>query len=121
MFPRCRDRKPGRPKTRRAPRIKVKADEVADLSKTVDSSGEVTAFRGPLLALEESIYRFFPLFFLQDAVSRKRLVLPNPSQWDDPYEFLARDFWKGDYLGNIVGRYQIPFNRAFAMCWSSAE
>jgi hypothetical protein len=101
----------------------VKTDQVANLPKTHDSSDpdEVTAFIGPELALEEPIYRFFPLFFFQDAVSRKRLVFANPSQWQDPYERLARDFWKRDARGNIVGRYQIPFNRAFAMCWSSAE
>ena len=93
------------------------------MAKTHDSSDldEVTAFQGPQLTLEEPIYRFFPLFFFQDAVSRKRLVFANPSEWQDPYEFLARDFWKRDSGGNIIGRYQIPFNRAFAMCWSSAE
>src|SRR5207245_7466289 len=35
------------------------------------------------------VYRIFPLWFFEEALRLKQLVLVRPDQWEDPYEILA--------------------------------
>ncbi len=74
-------------------------------------------------APDHSIYRIFPLWFFEEVLRTKSLVLAHPSIWEDPLEIV------GSFIGvnqKLNGKYSqeniaAPFARIFAQCWSATK
>ena len=73
---------------------------------------------------DEPIHRIFPLWFLEETVRLRQLVLTAPHLWDDPLEIVAGPLavsWResGRYMKRIINQ-SLP--AVHAQCWSmSAE
>lgn len=72
---------------------------------------------------DQPIYRIFPLWFFEEALRLKYLMLFHPSVWDDPLEILGsliavNQNVNGKYTQEII---QEPFTRIFAQCWSATK
>ena len=69
------------------------------------------------------IYRIYPLWFLEEALRLRQLVLVPPRLWDDPYEILGQRIavneWKGDRWSQEFPTQSLP--EAYAQCWSATE
>jgi len=66
------------------------------------------------------IYRIFPLWFFEEALRLRQLVLVRPSSWEDPFEVvgdaIAVDRPRGDRIEQAIINQSLP--PAFAQCWS---
>jgi hypothetical protein len=72
---------------------------------------------------DQPIYRIFPLWYFEEALRVKNIVLVHPSTWEDPFEVLSMFIAVEQ---NINGkRTQEPINssftKVFAQCWSATE
>jgi hypothetical protein len=67
-----------------------------------------------------SVYRFFPLRFLEEALSRRELVLVSRTRWEDPFETIhdaiAVNFHRG---GQEIINQSLP--PVYAQCWSTTS
>lgn len=67
------------------------------------------------------IYRIFPLWFLEEALRLRQLVLVQPTHWEDPFEVvgnaIAVDTRRGDRIEQVIINQSLP--PAFAQCWSA--
>jgi hypothetical protein len=70
---------------------------------------------------DEPIYRFFPLWFFEEALKMRQLVLVNPQMWEDPFE----DLLEGVVLQHPRTFKQTPLQSflrpAYAQCWSRTK
>ena len=69
------------------------------------------------------IYRFYPLWFFEEALRLRQLVLVPPHRWEDPFEVLASgstiaDLRSMPYQQQPLAPYLRP---AYAQCWSRTE
>ena len=68
---------------------------------------------------DEPIYRMFPVWFFEQALSLRQIVLVPPWWWEDPYEILASLVMvqaKGNPRKQVsLAEYLRP---AYAQCWS---
>jgi hypothetical protein len=66
------------------------------------------------------IFRVFPLWFLEEALRLRQLVLVAPSSWEDPLEVvgdaIAVNTRRGDRIEQVIINQSLP--PAFAQCWS---
>ncbi|HEV8413037.1 MAG TPA: hypothetical protein VGQ49_05550 [Bryobacteraceae bacterium] len=68
---------------------------------------------------DEQIYRIFPLWFFEEALRLKYLVLAPPSKWDDPFELMPERS-----VIDIDGEQtplQTLLKLVFAQCWSRTK
>lgn len=73
--------------------------------------------------LEAPIYRFYPLWFFEEALRLRQLVLSSPDRWEDPFEFLPSRIMMQDPR-TIPHRQEslAPYLRpAYVQCWSRTE
>jgi hypothetical protein len=73
-----------------------------------------------ITAPDAPVYRIFPLWFFEEALRQRQLVLMPPREWDDPYEDLAVHTMITDqsvtpWLSESLEKYLRP---AYAQCWS---
>lgn len=58
------------------------------------------------------IYRIFPLWFLEEALRLRQLVLARPSSWEDPFEVvgdaIAVDRRRGDHIEQKIINQSLP-------------
>jgi hypothetical protein len=54
--------------------------------------------------LDSPIYRIFPLWFFEEALRLRQLVLVAPERWEDPWEILASSIM-------MVDQRTTPFNQ----------
>lgn len=70
---------------------------------------------------DATIYRIFPLWFLEEALRLRQLVLVQPALWEDPFEVvgnaIAVDTRHGDRIEQIIINQSLP--PAFVQCWSA--
>lgn len=72
---------------------------------------------------DQPIYRIFPLWFFEEALRLKSIVLAHPSTWEDPMEIVGGSIAVNQ---NINGKpsqefIQAPFEKIFAQCWSATK
>jgi hypothetical protein len=72
---------------------------------------------------DATIYRIFPLWFFEEVLRLRQLVLVPPQRWEDPFEVLASDIMMEDrrskpYLQQSLEPYLRP---VFAQCWSRTQ
>ncbi|MCK9984605.1 MAG: hypothetical protein AzoDbin1_01077 [Azoarcus sp.] len=69
------------------------------------------------------IYRIFPLWFFEEALRLRQLVLVSPRSWEDPYEIIgdaiAVDFENNGRIEQEIINQSLP--PVFAQCWSATE
>jgi hypothetical protein len=69
------------------------------------------------------IYRIFPLWFFEEALRRRQLVLSTPRRWEDPFEVLPWMVRIGSK--NADGYRQQSFSayldHVYAQCWSNTK
>lgn len=70
---------------------------------------------------DATIYRIFPLWFLDEAFRLRKLVLVQPTLWEDPLEVvgdaIAVDTRRGDQIKQVIINQSLP--PAFVQCWSA--
>jgi hypothetical protein len=68
-----------------------------------------------------AIYRIFPLWFFEEVLRLRQLVLVSPRNWEDPYEIIgdaiAVDIHKGERIEQVIINQSLP--PVFAQCWSA--
>ena len=67
------------------------------------------------LDLDTPIYRIFPLRWLLPSIGDRKLVLPKPASWDDPFEaFLFK-------AAGVYGGYRVELDalraKLYGLCW----
>ena len=68
------------------------------------------------------IYRIFPLWFLEEALWLRQLVLVPRASWEDPHEVLEKRIAVSVYNGGVYQRQVMigeGLPQAFAQCWSA--
>ena len=72
---------------------------------------------------DQPIYRIFPLWFFEEALRLKYIVLVNPGLWEDPMEIVGGFIVLNQIVNGKLTQVTIsePFTRIFAQCWSSTE
>jgi hypothetical protein len=71
---------------------------------------------------DEAIYRIFPLWFLEEALRLRQLVLVPRTSWEDPYEVLEKRIAVNVHSCGVYQRQVMMGNglpQAFAQCWSA--
>lgn len=73
---------------------------------------------------DKPIHRIFPLWFLEETLRLRQLVLASPHLWEDPFEVVGRaiavDIFNGDRYEQVIINQSLP--PVYAQCWSmSAE
>jgi len=72
---------------------------------------------------DEPVYRIYPLWFLEEALRLRQIVLVAPHLWEDPFEVsasvIAVDQLKGDRYEQIIINQSLP--PVYAQCWSAAS
>ena len=72
---------------------------------------------------DKPIYRIFPLWFLEEALRLRQLVLIPPRSWEDPYEIVGDAIqvsrWEGDRWQQEIINQSLP--PAYAQCWSETS
>ena len=70
---------------------------------------------------DQPIYRIFPLWFFEEALRLKNVVLVNPRIWEDPMEIVGGFIAVNQIVNGKLTQEHIeaPFARIFAQCWSS--
>jgi hypothetical protein len=79
---------------------------------------EDDGFIGPLNP-DEPVYRIYPLWFFEEALRLKTLVLLTPNKWDDPFEFLPER--SAIDLEGVQTPLEGFLKPAFAQCWSRTK
>jgi hypothetical protein len=72
---------------------------------------------------DAAIYRIYPLWFFEEALRLRQLVLVSPDAWEDPYEILTSRIMIC-YERSAPGQQHAlgPLLRpAYAQCWSSTQ
>lgn len=69
------------------------------------------------------IYRIFPLWFFEETLRLKQLVLVPPHRWEDPFEVLASDIMMQDRRSTPPRQQSLePYLRpVYAQCWSRIQ
>src|ERR1035438_3107695 len=71
---------------------------------------------------DEPVYRFYPLWFLEEALRLRQLVLVARGLWEDPFEIvgdaIAVNQLKGDRYEQVIINQSLP--PAYAQCWSAS-
>jgi hypothetical protein len=72
---------------------------------------------------DQPIYRIFSLWFFEEAIRTKNMILAHSSTWEDPYELLGRSIVIQHQTNDKVSQEVIdaPFLRVFAQCWSATK
>ena len=72
---------------------------------------------------DQPIYRIFPLWFFEEALRLKNIVLCKPGIWEDPMEIVGGVIVVTQIVNGKLARenIQAPFERIFAQCWSSTQ
>src|SRR4029077_3432761 len=71
---------------------------------------------------DRRIYRIFPLWFLEEALRLRQLVLVPRASWEDPYEVLEKRIAVSVHSGGVYQRQVMigeDLPQAFAQCWSA--
>lgn len=67
-----------------------------------------------------TIYRIFPVWFLEEALRLRQLTLSSPVRWEDPFEVvgdaIAVNRRRADRIEQVIINQTLP--PAFAQCWS---
>lgn len=72
--------------------------------------------------MDAPVYRIFPVWFLEEAVRLKQLVLVRPSMWDDPFERIDDAVVVTRANGsNFEQTIQQDHPPVFAQCWSATS
>ena len=70
---------------------------------------------------DRPIYRVFPLWFLEEALRLRHLVLVPPARWEDPYEVvgnaIAVNTRRKDRIEQVIINQELP--PVYAQCWSA--
>jgi|GEM_PF-2984559 len=70
---------------------------------------------------DDSIYRIFLLWFFEEVLRLKQLVLVSPRNWEDPYEIIgesiAVDIERDGRIQQEIINQSLP--PVFAQCWSA--
>jgi hypothetical protein len=76
-----------------------------------------------IVDLEAPVYRIYPLWFLEEALRLRQMVLVAPHLWEDPFEVagqvIAVDQLKDDRYEQIIINQSLP--PVYAQCWSAAS
>lgn len=69
--------------------------------------------------LDTPLFRFYPLWFFEEALRARVLVLVPPQRWDDPWESIAWQIAINRRSGQIVSGNKLK--PVYAQCWSATH
>lgn len=72
---------------------------------------------------DEPVYRIFPLWYFEEALRLRQLILVAPQQWEDPFEILASSIMMVDqrttpWRQQSLETFLLP---VYAQCWSRTQ
>lgn len=72
---------------------------------------------------DQPIYRIFPLWFFEEALRVKNIMLVHPSTWEDPFEILSMFIAVEQNVNDKLVQEPInsSFIKVFAQCWSATK
>jgi len=72
---------------------------------------------------DEPVYRIFPLWYFEEALRLRQLVLVNPAVWEDPYEVLPERLMLQDLRPDNFKEkmFNVFLRPAYAQCWSRTK
>ena len=87
-----------------------------------NSVGAVTSNFLNIADPDAPIYRIYPLWFFEEALRLRQLVLVAPEGWEDPYEILpSRVMIVHERTAPSQQRPLGPLRPAYAQCWSNTR
>jgi len=69
--------------------------------------------------LDAPLFRFYPLWFFQEALRVRNLALISPQKWEDPYEFLPWRVAINRKSGQTF--WEDKIRPVYAQCWSGTQ